>query len=112
MNEYITEEQLYDHNYIRDQIEQMPKFNQIEILRLLTKHNEVIVNENKYGIHINLREISNAVLEEITGYIKYVNEQEIDLTSIEKEKEKYKNTYFIKDNKDKLTNTSKHVSQI
>jgi hypothetical protein len=108
----LTEEQIYDHNYIREQIEQMPKFNQIEILRILTKHNEVIINENKYGIHINLREINNAILDEIKCYIDYVNAQEIDLNAIEKEKEKYKNTFFLKDNKDKTTNTSKYVSQL
>jgi hypothetical protein len=100
----------YNHNYIREQIEQMPKFNQIEILRILTKYDEVTINENKYGIHINLREISNSILEEITGYIDYVNAQEIDLNTIEKEKEKYKNTFFLKDNKDKPTNISKNVS--
>ena len=107
-----TEEQIYDHNYIREQIEQMPKFNQVEILRILTKYDEVIINENKYGIHINLREINNTILDEIKCYIDYMNAQEIDLNTIEKEKEKYKNTFFLKDNKDKTTNTSKYVSQL
>jgi len=44
-------------NYIREQIENMSKFNQIEVLRILIKYKEVIVNENKYGIHINLSEV-------------------------------------------------------
>ena len=87
-------------NNIRDQIEQMSKFNQIEILRLLTKHKNVIINENKYGIHINLSELENTTLNEIMVYIKYVNTQEIYLNSAEQEKEKYKNTFFLKDNKD------------
>ena len=34
-------------NYIREQIENMSKFNQIEILRILTKNKNVITNENK-----------------------------------------------------------------
>ena len=34
-------------NYIREQIESMSKFNQIEILRILTKNKHVIINENK-----------------------------------------------------------------
>lgn len=94
---------LYSYNSLnsmREQIESMSKFNQIEILRILTKTNDVIINENKYGIHINLSELSPAILNDLTMYIKYVNTQEIYLNDAEKEKEKYKNTFFLKDNKD------------
>ena len=35
-------------NYIRETIENMNKFNQIEVLRILTRHSDVILNENKY----------------------------------------------------------------
>lgn len=87
-------------NYIREQIENMSKFNQIEVLRVLTKNKNVIINENKYGIHINLSELDNNILDELMVYIKYVNTQEIYLNSAEQEKEKYKNTFFLKDNKD------------
>lgn len=87
-------------NYIREQIENMSKFNQIEILRILTKNKDVIINENKYGIHINLSELQDIILNELMVYIKYVNTQEIYLNNAEKEKEKYKNTFFLKDNKD------------
>jgi len=86
-------------NYIREQIENMSKFNQIEILKILTNKN-VIINENKYGIHINLSEIEDSILNELMVYIKYVNTQEIYLNNAEKEKENYKNTFFLKDNKD------------
>ena len=85
---------------IRSQIENMSKFNQIEILRILTKNDSVIINENKYGIHINLSELPNNILNEIMVYIKYVNTQEMYLNSAETEKEIYKNTFFVKDNKD------------
>jgi len=87
-------------NYIREQIENMSKFNQIEILRILKKNKNVIINENKYGIHINLSELQNNILNELMVYIKYVNTQEIYLNNAEKEKEKYKNTFFLKDTKD------------
>ena len=79
-------------NYIRDAIENMNKFNQIEVLRVLNKHN-VTLNENKYGIHINLSEIKKE--------INYVNKQETTLHKVEQQKEEYKNTYFSKDIKDK-----------
>lgn len=94
-------------NTIREQIENMSKFNQIEILRLLKKNKEVIINENKYGCHINLSELENKVIEELLTYIKYVNTQEIYLNNVEKEKEKYKNTFFLKDNKDTSTYESR-----
>jgi len=87
-------------NGIRESIENMAKFNQIEILRILTKRQDVIVNENKYGIHINLSELPGEIIEELLVYISYVNTQEIELNKIEKQQEDYKNIYFMKDNKD------------
>jgi len=87
-------------NYIRESIENMNKFNQVEVLRILNKHSEVTINENKYGIHINLSELSKEILDELNVYINYVKTQEITLNSIEQQKEDYKNTYFSKDIKD------------
>lgn len=84
-------------NGIREAIENMSKFNQVEILRILTKHPDVIINENRYGIHINLSELSDEIIEELLVYITYVNTQEIELNNIEKEQENYKNIYFTKD---------------
>lgn len=96
----------YDYNKlnnIREQIENMSKFNQVEILRILTNYKDVIINENKYGIHINLTELSSKIINDLLMYIKYVNNQELYLNNAEKEKEKYKNTFFLKDNKDMIT---------
>ena len=87
-------------NYIRETIENMNKFNQIEVLRILNRHNDVTLNENKYGVHINLTELSKDILDELLIYIKYVTTQEITLNSIEKQKDDYRNTYFSKDIKD------------
>ena len=89
-------------NYIRDSIENMNKFNQIEVLRIIKKHNDVTINENKYGIHINLSELEKEILDEMNVYINYVKTQEITLNSIEQKKEDYKNTYFSKDIKDNV----------
>jgi hypothetical protein len=89
-------------NYIRDSIENMNKFNQIEVLRILHNNKNVTLNENKYGVHINLSELYQEILDELVTYINYVNTQEITLNNIEQQKEDYKNTYFsknIKDNK-------------
>jgi hypothetical protein len=88
-------------NYIRETIEKMNKFNQIEILRILNKYENVTLNENKYGIHINLSELDKEIIQELNIFIKYVNTQEQTLTSIEQQKEDYRNIYFSKDIKEK-----------
>jgi hypothetical protein len=88
-------------NYIRETIENMNKFNQVEILRILNKYDTVTLNENKYGIHINLTELKKEIIDELNIYIKYVNTQEQALNTIEQQKEDYRNTYFSKDIKDK-----------
>jgi methionine aminopeptidase len=96
--EFVPVSQL---NSIREIIESMNKFNQIEVLRLLSKHkNEVIFNENKYGIHINLTELKKEIIDELQLYIHYVSTQEDTLDQVEQQKESFKNIYFTKDNKD------------
>ena len=103
--EYRTYEDMNSHcnelQVIRDAIELMPKFNQVEILRILTKNNDVTINENKYGIHINLSDLNQPLIEELKIYIRYVKSQELQLDQTEKQKESFKNTYFMKDVKDK-----------
>jgi len=94
-------------NFIRETIENMNKFNQIEVLRILNRHNDVTLNENKYGVHINLTDLDKNIINELALYIKYVNTQEIALNSIEQQKEDYRNTYFSKDIKDINKLTSK-----
>jgi hypothetical protein len=91
-------------DYIREIIESMNKFNQIEVLRILSKHKDIILNENKYGVHINLSEIKTEVINELNNFIQYVNAQESNLHDVEKQKENFKNIYFTKDNKDKSSN--------
>lgn len=88
-------------NYVRESIENMNKFNQIEVLRILNNYKDVILNENKYGVHINLSELKKDILDALMAYITYVNTQESTLNEIEKQKETFKNIYFTKDNKDK-----------
>jgi hypothetical protein len=100
INHYSTSEL----NYIRDSIENMNKFNQIEVLRLLSKHGEITLNENKYGIHINLSELNNRVIDELLLYVKYVKTQETTLNEVEQKKEDYRNIYFTKDIKDSIKN--------
>jgi hypothetical protein len=89
-----------DLTLIRDKIELMPKFNHVEILKILKKHDSVTLNENKYGTLINLTGINREIFDELNTYINYVNTQEKSLNEMEKQKENYKSIYFVKDNKD------------
>lgn len=97
VNQFINVNELI---YIRDKIENMSKYNQINILGILKNYPEITLNENSYGIHINLTDVKRNVINALLDYIKYVYEQENELLSIEQQKEDYKNVYFVKDNKD------------
>jgi len=81
-------------DYIRESIENMNKFNQVEVLRILNSFSEVTLNENKYGVHVNLSELKKEIIAELNKYIIYVNTQEKALNSVEQKKEDYRNTYF------------------
>ncbi len=87
-------------NIMREMMEQMPKFHQIAILRLLSDDKNITINENKSGIYINMSELPVYKLKELEKYINYVKTQEDTLNDFEKQKETYKNTFFQKDNKD------------
>lgn len=87
-------------NKIRNKIEAMNKFNQIEVLRMLY-NGKAILNENNYGVFVNMSNLNHNLLTELTNYISYVETQEENLNDIEKQKSNYINTYFnnnIKDN--------------
>lgn len=94
-------------NFIRETIESMSKFNQIEVLRILQKCKDVTLSENKYGVHINLSEVKKEIIDEMKSFINYVNTQEMNLFKLEQQKETFKNTYFTKDNKDLKTSYNK-----
>ena len=95
-------------NSIREKIESMPKFNQIEVLRILSGYKNITLNENKYGVVINMTDLKKEVIEKLKEYISYVNTQETNLNEFESRIQEYKNIYFVKDNKDKnIKDTSK-----
>jgi len=81
-------------NYVRETIETMNKFNQIEVLRILNKKNSKLLNENKNGVLINLSELDKSTIEQLQIYINYVNTQETSLKKAENQKEHYKNAFF------------------
>ena len=81
-------------HYIRDTIENMSVQNHIEILKIITKFENIVINSNKSGIRINLAELPSEVIDELFSYIKYIQKQEQSLDVIEKQKDDYKNEFF------------------
>lgn len=79
---------------IQKTIQSMSKYNQIEILRILKSDENIILNENKYGIFVNLTEIDKTTINKLKDFTKYINTQEMNLIQIENQKNAYKNTFF------------------
>ena len=91
--EHVALFNMFQINNIRKTIEGMNKFNQIEILRIL-KNSKATLNENNYGVFINLTNLDYDILKKLDDYIEYVKVQEKNLNNVEKQKETYINTYF------------------
>lgn len=88
-----------DLNCLKEKIELLSKFHQIEILKILKKGDICTLNENKNGIFINLTNINKETIIELETYLEYVKKQEQQLNDIERQKSVLSNTFF-KDNKD------------
>lgn len=89
-------------NRLKNQIEGMEKHHQIEILKILSK-NLCKLNENKSGVYVNMTFLEQPIIEELEEYIKYMKEQEENLSTTEYQKEEFKNSYFIeKEDKEKM----------
>lgn len=95
MDDYVVKIELLTK--LKQSIENMDKNNQIEVLRLLHK-NDVILNENKNGVYVNLTELNSETLNNICKFVEYIDSQENKLNREETIKQEYKNTFF--DNKD------------
>ena len=89
---------------VKDKIELLSKSYKIEIGRLLKK-NKVSLDENKNGVFINLSELDENVLKEITEYLSYANKQELQLKNIEIKQEELKDNYFKNNNEIYYQNT-------
>jgi hypothetical protein len=80
--------------YIRDSIQNMDKQNHIEVLKMLKKHNNIVINSNKSGIRINLSELNNDIINELLNYIKHIQMLEKNLNVLERQKEEITNDFF------------------
>jgi hypothetical protein len=78
---------------IKDKIENLTKSYQIEIGRLLKKHN-ILLNENNNGVFINLSTVDANIITELKDFLNYANNQELQLKNIEIKQEELKDNYF------------------
>jgi hypothetical protein len=91
-----------DLNCLKESIEGLTKFHQIEILKILKKDTSSTLNENNNGVFVNLTSIQSTIIEDMKNYLSYVSTQEQQLNVVEDEKIVLSTTYFNddKDNKD------------
>lgn len=80
-------------------LESLSKIKQVEVLRIFYEYNRDLINENKYGIHINITDVNDKTLNEVEQYMEYVEKQENELDKIETQQNKNE-TYILNDNKE------------
>lgn len=79
---------------IQKSIQAMNKHHQIEVGKILYSYKNITLNENRYGIFVNLTELDQSVIQKLYEYIFYTNEQENSLLKNENEKAEFKTKYF------------------
>lgn len=89
----------FEINHIKEKIENMDKLHQIEVLRILKKDKNAVLNENNNGIFVNISYLDNNTIESLIKYIEYVDNQTVNIESIENQKYMIETTFF-KGNKD------------
>lgn len=95
---------------VKTTIESLSKLHQIEILKIIKRNQNVKINENKSGVYINLTFLPKETMDEILQYLFYVKDQEQLLDPIEKEKDEFKNTFFVeKENKDEMSSIYSYI---
>lgn len=79
--------------YLQSCITSMDKMNHLKILQILVKR-EAELNENKYGVHVNLSNCDLDTIKEIKDFIVNTEKQEEMLNNIENIKQDVKDKYF------------------
>ena len=90
----ITEQELKN---IQRRIHDLNKQNQIKVLKILNDSNSSCINENKYGVFVNLTELPVEIILKLKKFLEYNENQEFELSQMENQKNEYKNKYFSTD---------------
>jgi hypothetical protein len=94
MDEYKMKKNIQELINIQKNIQSMSKHNQIEILKIFQSNKNIILNENKYGVFVNLTEIDEETINKLKEFIEYIDTQEKNFIQIENTKNVYKNKFF------------------
>ena len=73
---------------LNNKIEKLNKKQHIEILRIITKNEKINISENKNGTFVNMIELNESTIAEITSYLAYIETKEKELINIENKKSK------------------------
>ena len=79
---------------LKTEIEFLDKEHHITILKILKTDSNIILNENKNGVFVNLTELSKKTLDELKNYCLYVKSQEIKLENLENDQKELENNFF------------------
>jgi len=90
---------MIDLEILRNRIEKLEKFHQIEIFHIIYT-NQVAFTENRNGVFINMAKLNEDIIQKIITYLSYVDKQLTQLETTEELKQHYIKTYFIKQKKD------------
>ena len=84
---------------LKERIENMGHFHQVEILRIFNNSLDAKLSENANGVFVNLTSLSQETLQQIHNYVQYVEEQTETLNEMEKEKQRLETTFFSEKDK-------------
>lgn len=83
-----------DINNVKEKIEIMNKHHQIEVLRILKKDKNIVLNENNNGVFVNISYLDEITLSNLVKYIEYVENQTTNIETIENQKNEIETTFF------------------
>jgi hypothetical protein len=89
----MDKEEIDELVYIQNSISNMDKINHLKILQILLKNNEEL-NENKYGIHVNITNCNPDTITELKNFVVNNEKQEEMLNNMENIKQSVKDKYF------------------
>tara|TARA_Y100000996_G_C22534155_1_gene647699 strand:- start:1537 stop:1815 length:279 start_codon:yes stop_codon:yes gene_type:complete len=84
---------------LRDNIEKLEKHQHLHIVKII-QENDIVFTENRNGIFLNMKDLNEKALEDISKYLKYIEIQQKQLDTDENIKKTYANNFF-NNNKEK-----------
>ena len=85
---------IQDLNKLKTKIELLDKKDQINILQVFKKHNNILLNENSNGTFINITDIDKLLYDELLKFISYIEMQKQYINKDEEKKNILEETYF------------------